>query len=374
MEFNYMNKCYRVRIYPNKQQEELIQKTFGCCRFVYNYYLNKRITMWKENEVTFNYYDCSRDLTQLKKELSWLSEVDDSALRVSLKNLDTAYKNYFNKYSNFPKFKSKKNNYKSYTTKYTHKNIYIKDNYIRIPKLNLVKFRDKRDIQGRILGVTISQVPSGKYYASICCDDVVIQQYPKTNKEIGLDLGIKDFVITSEGVKYDNPKYLKQSLDKLAKLQRELSRKTKGSSNWNKARIKVARQYEKIANQRRDYLNKLTTELINGNDVICIEDLDIKEMIQENKSNMRRNISDVSWYEFTRELQYKADWYGKEVIKVDRYFASSQICSCCGVKSPITKNLSVRKWECPNCNAILDRDINSAINILNEGIKQTNNL
>lgn len=369
-----MNKSYKIRIYPTKQQEELICKNFGCCRFVYNYYLHKRIEMWNNDNIVYNYYDCSKDLTQLKSELVWLREADYASLQNSLRDLEDAYKNFFNSTSNYPKFKTKRDNHKSYRITNTCNNIRIEGNCIRLSKVGFVKFRDKCDIQGRILNVTVIQNPSSKYYASICCTDVNINQYPKTNKQIGLDLGIKNIAVTSEGVKYDNPKYLKQSLDKLAKLQKELSRKTKGSSGWNKARIKVARQYEKITNQRRDYLNKLTTELIKNNDVICIEDLDVKEMMRENKSEMRTNILDVSWYEFTRQLQYKADWYGKEVIKVDRYFASSQICSCCGTKSPIVKNLSIREWECPNCNTILDRDVNASINILNEGLKQINNL
>ena len=365
-----MNKSYKVRIYPNKKQEELIQKTFGCCRFVYNYYLDKRIKMWEEDRITFNYYDCAKDLTQLKKEYEWLKEPDRGSLKYSIKNLECAYVNYFNKYSKYPKFKSKKNNYKSYTTE--SESIYIDDNHIRLPKLGFVKFRDKYNIQGRILNVTILQVPSGKYYASICCTDMILNCVSKTNKQIGLDLGIKDFVITSDGVKYNNPKHLKQSIDKLAKLHKELSRKTKGSSNYEKTRIKLAKQYEKIANQRKDFLQKLTTHLINKNDIICIEDLDIIDMIQNNVSVIRRSIYDVSWNEFVRQLQYKSDWYGKKVIKINRYFASSQICSCCGYKYSIIKDLSIREWECPNCNTMLDRDINAAINILNEGLKQIN--
>lgn len=365
-----MEKAYKYRIYPNKEQQILIQKTFGCVRFVYNYYLDKRIEAYKKDKTSLNYYDCCKDLTSLKKELIWLKEPDKDSLQKSLKDLDSAYNKFFKEHAGFPKFKSKKNHKKSYKTSCTNKRIEFKNNHIKLPKLGWIKTRDKQIPQGRILNATISQEPSGKYYVSLCCTDVEIKELPKTNNQVGIDLGIKDFAITSNGVKYSNPKYLQQSLDKLKKLQRELSRKTRGGSNWNKARIKVARQYEKIKNQRQDYLQKLSTELIRENDIICIEDLNISQMLQDNKKDMNRNIGDVSWYEFTKQLQYKADWYGKRIIKVDRYFASSQTCNCCGKKISITKDLGVRQWACPDCKSVLDRDINAAINILNEGLKQ----
>lgn len=364
-----MEKAYKYRIYPNKTQEVLIQKTFGCVRFVYNYYLNKRIEVYKNDGKTLTYCDCSKDLTNLKKELEWLKEPDKDSLQKSLKDLDEAYKNFFRKGIGFPKFKSKKNHRRSYRTSCTNNNIRIENNRIKLPKLGWVKYRDKQMPQGKILNATISQEPSGKYYCSLCCTDVQIKQLPKTNNQVGIDLGIKEFAITSNGVKYNNPKYLKQSLNKLASLQRSLSRKTRGGKNWNKARIKVARQYERITNQRRDFLQKLTTELIQENDVICLEDLNVSAMMQNNKKDMARNISDVSWYDFGRQLQYKANWHGRKIIKIDRYYASSQICNCCGYKNISTKDLSVRSWTCPKCNTEHDRDINSAINILNEGLK-----
>ena len=365
-----MEKAYKFRIYPNKEQRLLIQKTFGCVRFVYNYYLNKRIESYKKDKISLSYYDCSKDLTMLKKELEWLKEPDKDSLQKSLKDLDNAYNKFFKEHTGFPKFKSKKDHHYSYRTSCTNNNIKYLNKHIQLPKLGLVKTRDKLIPQGRILNATISQEPSGKYYCSLCCTDVDIQPLSETGHSIGIDLGIKDFAITSDGVKYNNPKYLQQSLDRLAQLQKSLSRKTRGGKNWNKARIKVARQHEKIANQRKDFLQKLSTELIRENDVLCIEDLQILEMIQDNKTDMRRNISDVSWYEFTRQLQYKANWYNRQILKVDKYFASSQTCSCCGKKFPITKDLGVRDWICPNCKSALDRDINAAINILNEGLKQ----
>ena len=298
-----MLKAYKYRIYPNKEQEEYFSKCFGCVRFIYNKMLNDKIEYYKENNKMLN-----NTPAQYKKEFVWLKEVDSLALANAQMNLDKAYKNFFrDKSVGFPKFKSKKNNHHSYTTNNQKNTIYIVDNkYIKLPKLKtVVRIKLHRQIpkDGIIKSATVSKVPSGKYYVSVLVEQE-LEQLPKNEFAVGVDLGLTDFAITSDGVKYPNPRYLKKSLNKLAKEQRRLSKKKIGSKNRNKQRIKVAKLHEKISNQRKDFLHKISSELINENQVICLEDLHVKE-IQQNKY-LSQSVSDVGWYEFRRQLEYKA--------------------------------------------------------------------
>lgn len=364
-------KAYKYRIYPNKKQQELIQKTFGCVRFVYNYYLNKREEVYKNNNITFSYNMCSKDLTLLKKEYIWLQEPDKCSLQNALKDLDASYKKFFKEHTGHPNFKLKKNRYKTYRTSYSNKNITYENKYIKLPKLGMVKTKDKQIPQGRILSATISQEPNGHYYCSLCCTGVEITPFQKTNNIIGIDLGITNFATFSNGIKIDNPQFYEKAEKKLAKLQRELSRKTIGGSNWEKTRLKIAKLQKHIVNQRTDFLQKLTTDIVRKYDVIIIEDLNVKSMKETENTTRNKHVGDVSWSEFRRQLTYKSKWYNKELIVIDRYYPSSQICSCCGYKGG-KKSENIKNWVCPNCNTILDRDINASKNILEEGLKLLN--
>lgn len=367
-----MEYSYKFRIYPNQKQVQLIEQTFGCCRFVYNQFLALKINQYKLSKRTIGFFECCKILTALKECKDWLKNVDCTVLQRSLKFLDKAYQNFFLRLKKgekpgFPRFKSKRDNRQSFNS--NSNSIKIFDKNIKMPKLGIIKCKVSKQVEGRILNATISKNPSGKYFVSLCCTDININCLPKSGKEVGIDLGIKDFVVTSDGEKVNNPKYLKRYERFLIKHQRRLSRKSKDSNNSRKQRIRVALIHEKISNCRADFLQKLSTSFVKMYDKICVETLKIKNMVKNHR--LAKYISDVSWGEFVRQLEYKCLWYGKELIKIDTLYASSQICNNCGFKNPAVKDLKVRNWICPQCNTKHDRDYNAAINILGWGTPES---
>ena len=361
-----MELTFKYRIYPNVAQRKTIAKTFGCCRWVYNQTLAKRIKAYENGEKLTHINECIKQIAVWKKdeETCWLKDADSMALQQSLRDLDKAYKNFFRNpgKTGFPKFKSRRNR-QSYRTN----NIQIVDkSHVKLPKLGIVKTRISRPHQGRILSATVKQEPSGKYFVTICCSDVPLKQCAANNTAVGVDIGIKSLLVCSDEQVFENPKNTKKYEKRLAREQRKLARKKKGSNNRNKQRIRVARLHEKIANSRNDNIHKVTSKLTSENQVVCVEDLNAKGMLSNHK--LARAVSDAAFSEIVRQFEYKCKLHAGHLQKVNRWFPSSKTCNNCGhVEDEMP--LHVRKWKCPVCHTEHDRDVNAAKNILTEGLR-----
>lgn len=368
-----MKKAHKIRIYPNKLQQVQIQKTFGCVRFYWNYLLDQRITNYKMKKENPNYQEIKTTYAALKKmeEYSWLKEIEAQPLSQVNMDLNKAYKNTFKSSFGFPKFKSKKHSKKSYRTA---SGIKVNKRYFYVSKVGWVKMSEALRFNGKIMNVTISQTKTGKYFATFLVDTENVTKDP-VDSTIGLDLGISHFCITSAGEKIDNMRFYHSSEKRLKIEQRKLSkrleiakknhRKLDECKNYQKQKLKVARIHEKIQNQRNDFLHKLSSRITDENQIICIEDLNVKGMVKNHK--LAKSISDASWSEFVRQLTYKSEWKGRTLKKIDRFFPSSQICSSCGQKDG-KKDLSIREWTCSKCGTHHDRDVNASINIRTEGL------
>lgn len=367
---NTIDRAYKGVLFPDQEQSILIEKTIGCCRFVYNKFLDERIKAYKSNGETLSYTkQCARlPLMKESPETEWLKEVDSTALQNKVRDLQDAFDRFFQKRAKYPKFKKKHQHRQSYRSQCINNNIrLVCSNMIQLPKLGEVKCMFPRIPEGRILNATIIREADGTYEITVNCESPRPEALPGTGKAVGIDLGIRTLAVTSDGKEYGNPRTYRKNRKKLARAQKKLSRKSKDSKNREKQRIKAAKIHKKIRNQRLDAIHKMTHELIREYDVICMEDLDIREM---KNTGFAKDLSDAAFGEIHRQLVYKSDWYGKQLITTDRYYPSSQICSSCQTVNPEIKDLKVRRWKCPVCGAIHDRDLNAAKNILSEGLKK----
>lgn len=356
-----MNKAFKFRIYPTTEQADLINRNIGCSRFVFNHFLS----LAKDNGyLSYNKY--AKELPFLKKAYPWLKVAESTSLQQTLKDLDSAFQRFFKKLGGYPKFKSRRNPKQSYRCQLVNGNIELRDNYIKLPKLGYVHFAKSREVEGKILNVIISKTTTNKYYISICCEVESLPVLLEVTNSVGIDLGLKNYLTTSEGKVIANPKYLAKYERLLIKAQRKLSRKQKNSKNYNQAKLRVATLHEKIANTRYDFLHKLSTALVRENQIIIAEGLKPKNMIKNKR--LAKAIADASWGKFLFMIEYKSDWYGRNFKQVDTFFPSSQRCSHCGHINPKVKNLHIREWVCPKCDTKHQRDHNAAKNIKLEGL------
>lgn len=368
-----MNAGYKFRIYPNKQQRELIDKTISCSRYVWNYFLDFRIELYRFLGKGMNYEGMDRLLTDLKKEHSWLTEVDSRALKNELKDLQSAYNNFFAGRANFPKFKSRKSQFQDYRSqnvidrKHNRSSIRITDKrHIVIPKLHTVKCRIHRQVKGKILSAKISKTPSKQYFVSLNVENFIPQQLSETQNSVGIDLGIRRAITLSDNKKFDNTKQYQKQAKKLKLLHKRLSRKPSGSRNREKSRLRLAKLYQKVSHCKQDEIHKQTRYIVDNYGIICVEDLDVMSMKKD--KGIARLLNNVNLGEYLRCLAYKCKWYGRYFVKIDRYFPSSKMCSHCGKINDKLK-LSQKRWKCLHCLSEHDRDENASINIKNEGLR-----
>ena len=367
-----MIKAYKYRLYPNKEQTIFFEKSFGCVRYVYNWALNQRIESYQKDGTRLTWVDSCKRLTELKKqkETEWLNEVANQSLQSSIRNMDSAFTRFFREKKGFPKYKSKKKN--KNTFQYVDKvSVDFFNHKIRLPKCGWVGFGKNREFKGKIGTCTISKTTTDKYYISIFVEDgKSLPQKPSINMDttVGIDVGIKDFAVLSNGQTFSNPKFLENNENRLKVLQRRLSRKQKGSNRRERARLAVAKQHEKIRNRRENFIHQVTSKIIRENQTIVIEDLNIDGMLKNHC--LAKHISSASWSEFFRQLQYKSEWYGRNLIRIGRFEPSSKMCLCGYVNKDLT--LKDREWNCPNCGRHNDRDLLAAVNIKRFGLQKQN--